>query len=214
MNVGPLTISAAHFIHTCDKDSPCQRLHGHNYIVNVTVSGEPDVCSCMLIDANIVKRVVDKYDHKTIVAKGCVQFDGNFVLGYSSDRFLSVVNPTTKKAYIIPESDCYIVDIPSTSAEWLAKAIARDILAVKNSVNYVEVTLSETPKLNIIARENSNRARIITSSAAAATPTKVMPTADGVGMCIYPGKFPIDNINACGAQIHEAINKFFEAGGK
>ena len=212
MNVGPLTISAAHFIHTCDKDSPCQRLHGHNYIVSVIVSGEPDDCSCMLIDANIVKRVVDKYDHKTIVAKCCIQFDGNFVLGYSSDRFLSIVNPTTKKAYIIPESDCCIVDIPSTSAEWLAKAIARDILAVNNNVNYVEVTLSETPKLNITARENSNRARTMTSSAAANT--KVLPTADGVGMCIYPGKVPISDINACGAQIHEAINKFFEAGGK
>lgn len=166
MTVGPLTISAAHFIHTCDYNSPCQRMHGHNYIVNITISGEPDNCSCMLIDANIVKKAIEQYDHRTLVAKKCVKFDDNFMLGANVDRFLTIENPTTKKVFILPESNCHIIDIPATSAEWLAKAIARDILAINNNIYYVDVNLSETPKLNVTVREHAVRyaAKIMSAS--------------------------------------------------
>lgn len=57
---------AAHYLP--DYDGPCSRLHGHSYKLQVTVSGAIDTVSGMIIDFNILKKVikeliVDKYDH-------------------------------------------------------------------------------------------------------------------------------------------------------
>lgn len=45
--------------------------HGHNYVMEVTVSGKPDINSGYLIDLKILKRIlneviVDKVDHKNL----------------------------------------------------------------------------------------------------------------------------------------------------
>lgn len=187
MNVGPLVISAAHFIHTCVPDSPCQRMHGHNYIVNIEVSGEPDECSCMLVDANIVKKVVDKYDHRTLVAVKCLQSLLEYDNGTNKTAMNVIVNPTTKMTYIIPTNDCLIIDIPSTSAEWLAKAIAKDIISINNNVSAVEVNIAETPKLNITVRESKLADR---SAWCKTSTTKIPPGAKvtPLGTTLIPNK--------------------------
>jgi len=60
-------------------DGLCKNMHGHSYIMNVTVSGEPitdqeDIKEGMVIDFGDLKRVVkeyivDVYDHSVVLNK-------------------------------------------------------------------------------------------------------------------------------------------------
>jgi len=50
---------------------PCARPHGHNYYVEVTVSGAPDAATGMLVDVarvdDVVRReLLDRVDHRTL----------------------------------------------------------------------------------------------------------------------------------------------------
>jgi 6-pyruvoyltetrahydropterin/6-carboxytetrahydropterin synthase len=52
---------------------PCCRPHGHNYYLEVTVSGAPDLVSGMAadlgrLDALVAERVLDHVDHRTLDA--------------------------------------------------------------------------------------------------------------------------------------------------
>ena len=52
-------------------DGPCFRLHGHNYRFQVTLEGEPDPKSGMVVDFVEVQRIVDetilqKVDHQNL----------------------------------------------------------------------------------------------------------------------------------------------------
>ena len=58
---------ASHFLP--EYDGACNRLHGHSYKMQVTVSGSVDEATGMVIDFNVLKsivnkEVVDKYDHR------------------------------------------------------------------------------------------------------------------------------------------------------
>jgi 6-pyruvoyltetrahydropterin/6-carboxytetrahydropterin synthase len=61
------SMDCAHYIK--DYEGKCSQLHGHGYIVEVTVSGELDSKN-MVMDAtvlkNLVKNVLETYDHKVI----------------------------------------------------------------------------------------------------------------------------------------------------
>jgi 6-pyruvoyltetrahydropterin/6-carboxytetrahydropterin synthase len=61
--------SAAHCI--LDYEGKCKNLHGHNYTIEVTVRPKSELNDLnMVIDAaelkSIVKKVIEKYDHKNI----------------------------------------------------------------------------------------------------------------------------------------------------
>jgi 6-pyruvoyltetrahydropterin/6-carboxytetrahydropterin synthase len=59
-------------------DGPCRNVHGHSYILYVTIAGEPkddpkDGCNGMVIDFGDLKRlvekeIIDRYDHAIVVA--------------------------------------------------------------------------------------------------------------------------------------------------
>ena len=58
---------AAHYLP--EYEGACSRLHGHSYKMQVTVSGSVDEATGMIIDFNVLKKivnkeVVDKYDHR------------------------------------------------------------------------------------------------------------------------------------------------------
>ena len=60
---------AAH--HLPKYDGACNRLHGHSYKMQVTVSGSVDEATGMIVDFNVLKKVVndkvvDKYDHRNL----------------------------------------------------------------------------------------------------------------------------------------------------
>ena len=52
---------------------PCARPHGHNYRLEVTLRGEPDPVTGMVVDLKDVKdllerEVVERFDHRDLVA--------------------------------------------------------------------------------------------------------------------------------------------------
>ncbi len=62
------TFAAAHYLR--DYHGKCERLHGHNYKVRVTVSGRELGAGGMLIDFGVLKsalnKVLSKYDHRNL----------------------------------------------------------------------------------------------------------------------------------------------------
>ena len=65
-----IEIAAAHKLYL-PYESPCQRLHGHNWIITVEISSEElDDCG-MVIDFKMLKQIMEKvikekYDHRDI----------------------------------------------------------------------------------------------------------------------------------------------------
>ncbi len=61
-----MEISAAHKLEL-EYDSPCSRLHGHNWIVEVEVSSEELNDEGMVVDFTIIKKEVkDRIDHQNL----------------------------------------------------------------------------------------------------------------------------------------------------
>jgi 6-pyruvoyltetrahydropterin/6-carboxytetrahydropterin synthase len=63
------TFEAAH--HLPNYEGKCKNLHGHSYILEVTVSGSIDSNSGMVVDFSKLKKIIqekiiDKYDHAYI----------------------------------------------------------------------------------------------------------------------------------------------------
>jgi len=57
-----VTLAAAHIVHT-DKKSPCYRLHGHNWRLEIFITGQVKEDG-MIIDFKDVKEFLKEYDHK------------------------------------------------------------------------------------------------------------------------------------------------------
>lgn len=55
------TFSASHRLP--DYDGPCADLHGHNWRVEVWITGNVNAVTGMLIDFREIKEVIDSYDH-------------------------------------------------------------------------------------------------------------------------------------------------------
>lgn len=52
-------------------DGPCFRMHGHNYKLQVVITGQPDPRTGMLLDFEDIRRIVEKellakVDHQTL----------------------------------------------------------------------------------------------------------------------------------------------------
>lgn len=62
-------ISASHYL-TLDYESPCQRLHGHNWIITVFCQSSELNQNGMVIDFGEIKqRIHDKLDHQNLNEK-------------------------------------------------------------------------------------------------------------------------------------------------
>lgn len=62
-----MEFSAAHRVGSAD----CAPVHGHNYVLEVTLAGEPDTESGMVLDLKQLKRVMDeqigeRFDHRNL----------------------------------------------------------------------------------------------------------------------------------------------------
>ena len=47
-------------------DGKCANLHGHTYHGTVTLEGDVDHSTSMLVDYNVIKKVIDDFDHAII----------------------------------------------------------------------------------------------------------------------------------------------------
>ncbi|MBC7129067.1 MAG: 6-carboxytetrahydropterin synthase [Thermoplasmatales archaeon] len=130
-----LTFSSAHFL---PDYSNCSRLHGHTYAVHVVIEGE--VSSGILIDFRIVKEkireIIGKIDHKVIISS-----EG--MLEIKKGREIEI--RYRDRRYVIPEEDCALLPIFSSSAENLATYILNEFLKLidKKNIRRIEVGVDE-----------------------------------------------------------------------
>ena len=132
-----MTISAAHFVHTADSDSPCRRLHGHNWKITVIIDFEGDLSKRdgMIVDFRKLKELVMVLDHKvlipvdTILLKGA----GEYEVEHNGKR------------YVFPEEDCIVIDVPAITSEYIANWLS-GMIAFKTDISSyrVNVIVEET----------------------------------------------------------------------
>jgi len=116
-----LRFSAAHMI---PEHESCGVIHGHSYIVDVEVEGEPIGKHGFIVDfkdvKSIVRRICKKLDHRFLIPLKSPLMD----IHLSED---SVEFQVEGKEYKIPREDCCILPIESTSAEGLAEYFAKGL---------------------------------------------------------------------------------------
>ena len=121
-----LVFSAAHFITYAG--GLCERLHGHNYRVEVEVCGP--------LDEN--HYVVDFIALRDAMARIALSLDHHVILPTESRliRVLKGEHETTatfeNRRWVFPNEDCVHLSLPNTTAELLGKYIAERLLAELN----------------------------------------------------------------------------------
>lgn len=115
--------AAAHFI-TFNKNI-CERIHGHNYRVRVTVEGPLDE-NAYVVDfialRDGLKKILVELDHHVLLPTQhpmihVAQENGEIVARFEGRR------------WVFPIDDCVLMDIQQTTAELLAKWIGERLLA-------------------------------------------------------------------------------------
>ncbi|MGY5872044.1 MAG: 6-pyruvoyl tetrahydropterin synthase family protein [Candidatus Thorarchaeota archaeon] len=108
--------SASHFLRFCGN---CEKLHGHNYTLDVFITG-PLNEDGMVVDFGEVKRKVVKIcktlDHKVMLPGDSKTINVKIEEGFAEVHVGS-------KRYVFPEEDCIVLEIEATTAELLAKYI-------------------------------------------------------------------------------------------
>lgn len=122
LNKDYLVFSSAHFITFAG--NICERLHGHNYGLEIEVEGPLDE-NAYVIDfialRDAAKEIIDTLDHHVLLATQHEQIkvvvDDKEVTATFEDR-----------RWVFPKEDCVLLDIPNTTAEKLAEYIAGELV--------------------------------------------------------------------------------------
>lgn len=109
-------------------EGKCSNLHGHTYHGTVTLEGDVDPETGMLLDYNRIKQAVDKFDHAVVFSKSSVRNDAETEL-YKWARTYEM------KAVELLSS--------KSTAEGIAECIATDLVQFPG-IRSVQVNLSET----------------------------------------------------------------------
>jgi len=138
---GNLRFSAAHFISMAGK---CERLHGHNYAVSVTLEGEltdDRYVFDFVALKRMTKELCDALDHRFLLPmkSGCISMreDGGEVEVRFKDR-----------RYVFPERDVLRLPLDNITAERLSEHLANELAdRLKGNANIarIEVGVEEAP---------------------------------------------------------------------
>jgi 6-pyruvoyltetrahydropterin/6-carboxytetrahydropterin synthase len=114
--------SAAHFI--TFNGNICERLHGHNYRVQVDVESELDenhyvIDFIALRDA--LKAITDELDHHMLLPT-----DHPLIHVEASSQEVEV--KFEERRWVFPRGDCILLPVPNTTAELIAEYIGRRLL--------------------------------------------------------------------------------------
>lgn len=112
-----MTFSAAHFV---VRGGVCERLHGHNYQVEVAIQGTLDDHGMVMDFRDIKDRVggiCDTLDHRVLLPGRSREIKVIEAAGT-----IEVV--VTRRRYLFPKDDCVVLPIAATTAELLAEYIA------------------------------------------------------------------------------------------
>lgn len=134
-----IRFSACHFIPRHDK---CSRLHGHSYILRLRVEGDVGD-NGMLMDfvmlKSELKKFIAEFDHRTLIP-------GKSKLVKIDESSDSVNVECDGKKYMFPKTDVVILDIPTTTAEEMARMMAERMAAdvdIPKNVRSLSVGLDE-----------------------------------------------------------------------
>ncbi len=120
VNKDYLAFSSAHFI--TFRGHKCESLHGHNYRVGVTVTGQVDPECQFVLDFAILKQIlkpmVEAVDHKVLLPAKSTKLEIE-----ESDDSLTVTYLDAPR-FRFPTSDCALLPISNTTAEMLAEYFA------------------------------------------------------------------------------------------
>jgi 6-pyruvoyltetrahydropterin/6-carboxytetrahydropterin synthase len=119
-----LVFSAAHFI--TFNGNICERLHGHNWRVDVCVEGGLDENGYVfdfiaLRDASL--QLVAMLDHKMLLPQN---HPAIAVTTHSANRSIEVL--FEDRRWVFPEDDCFVLPITNTTAELLAEWFAEQLI--------------------------------------------------------------------------------------
>jgi 6-pyruvoyltetrahydropterin/6-carboxytetrahydropterin synthase len=134
-----IRFSACHFIPRHEK---CSRLHGHSYIVRLRLEGdigEDGMIMDFVVLKKKLKQMIDELDHKTLIPTR-----SNEVTVEVTDDEVQV--RTCGKRYIFPLVDVTLLDIPTTTAEEMSKAMTQRMVSEINfpaNVRSVSIGLDE-----------------------------------------------------------------------
>ncbi|HTN76813.1 MAG TPA: 6-pyruvoyl tetrahydropterin synthase family protein [Pirellulaceae bacterium] len=137
-----LVFSAAHFI--TFNGNICERLHGHNYRVRVEIAGPLDE-NHYVIDfialRDTLKAICDELDHRMLLP---TQHPDIHVV--ASEKEVEVT--FEDRRWVFPAGDCFLLPVPNTTAELLARYIALrllDALEARTGTrpNYVRLGVDE-----------------------------------------------------------------------
>jgi 6-pyruvoyltetrahydropterin/6-carboxytetrahydropterin synthase len=101
----------------------CETLHGHNYFVDITISGPLDSDGMVLDFRDIKKqtlRICERLDHKTLLP-------GKSKSIKVDESEFSFEVTVSGKRYVFPKEDCFMLPLDATTAERLAEFIASQI---------------------------------------------------------------------------------------
>lgn len=121
----------------------CGGIHGHSYIVDVTVEGERSGEFGFVVDfkevKNIMRQICSKLDHKVLIPLKNSEIE-------FKDLEDTVEFSIASKNYRLPPEDCCLLPLTSTSAEELAEYFANELydsLKDKEGIDSVEVCVNE-----------------------------------------------------------------------
>lgn len=137
---------SAHFL--IFGDGSREELHGHNYRVKVRVWGDT-IAGDLVLDfiefKPLVKGICDRLDHRTLLPAR----NPNLEVSVGEDRVEA--RHRDGSYFCFPKRDVFVIDVPNTSTEMLARYIAREILAGLPSrvpdakLSALEVEVEESP---------------------------------------------------------------------
>lgn len=139
-----LVFCSGHFIsYEGDK---CERLHGHNYRATVEVEGELDE-NFYVFDFIALKRhtkaITDELDHHMLLATRNPLIAVEESLGAVRVRYRD-------REWLFPREDCVLLPIENTTAELLARHVARRLLEdLRSEHGFVPVVLRVEVEENI-----------------------------------------------------------------
>jgi 6-pyruvoyltetrahydropterin/6-carboxytetrahydropterin synthase len=120
-----LTFCAAHFLTI--PGHKCEALHGHNYVVTLTVEGPVDPRTGFVVDFAVLKRVVrpaiDRWDHRVLVPGR----NPHVALRRQGERVEIDIRGTSR--FVLPDSNVVTVPVAETTAELLAEHLAAELVA-------------------------------------------------------------------------------------
>jgi len=137
------TIAAAHLVHTTD--TPCKRIHGHNWKVEVIIRGVIKEDG-MVMDFTDIKKIINELDHKFLFPN-TMSF---IILDDKNSKYRGLseiyIKETKKVVALMSTESIKQVDVPVVTAEYLAEYIAKEIRKKTGINEVVEVTIWESDK--------------------------------------------------------------------